>query len=783
MIRSLTASAGSRLMQRMPRFGDLDLPERTIDDLRPVPVLRLATLELFDPWERRGRSGEPTLDIAALTFDYGGTSADRDAPGTLTTVRHGVRLRIRRDHDAEKHAHDRLRATGFVVIRDTGRAVPQVHQHDYTLPHDQDWLDFMADALSALQADGWQVVIDEGFRYRLARVDGWRAAVRDVDADSFALDLTVDVDGRPMDLLPVLITAVRERPDLLHRDTIASARPWFVRLDDGRHVAVPLAAIRPVLAVLHEVAAARPGERLRLGRLDAARLAQLERETGFAVDGDAALLDFGRRLAGFDGVAPVPTPAALAATLRPYQCEGLAWLQFLREYRLGGILADDMGLGKTLQTLAFVLVEKAAGRLDRPVLIVAPTSVLPNWRAEAARFAPTLRVHVSHGLKRRADFGHLRDFDIVLTAYALLARDEATLAAEAFHAVILDEAQLIKNARTKAARVAARLDTRHRFCLTGTPVENHLGELWSLFDFCLPGFLGDAERFKRQWRVPIEKQGDEDRRDQLARRVRPFILRRTKEQVASDLPAKSEIVRAVELGPAQRAFYESVRVALYDRVRDEIAHRGIAGSQIVVLEALLKLRQICCDPRLVKLDGTEPPHESAKLDVLRDMLGELVAQGRRVLVFSQFTSMLDLIEPELDALGLRWLVLTGATRDREKPVKAFQAGEAPVFLVSLKAGGVGLNLTAADTVVHFDPWWNPAVENQATDRAHRIGQDKPVFVFKLVATGTVEERILALQASKAALAAGILDAGALGTAPLTADDVAALFEPLHPAGA
>jgi superfamily II DNA or RNA helicase len=768
-------------MQRLPRIGGLDeaLPERTVDDLQPVPVLRLATLQLFDPWERRGRSGEPHIDVGALTFDYDGTSADRDAPGTLSSVRHGVRLRIRRDHDAEQRAHALLRATGFVPVRDAGRDVPQVHRHDYTLPHDRDWLDFMAEGLGRLEAAGWQVVIDESFRYRLSRLDRWRAAIRDADGDAFGLELTVDVDGRPLDLLPVLVSAVRERPDLLLPERLGSDRPWFVRLDDGRHVAVPLAAVRPVLSVLHEIAGVRTGEKLRLTRLDAARLAQLERESDFAIEGDAALLDFGRRLAGFEGVAPVETPADLRATLRPYQQDGLAWLQFLREYRLGGILADDMGLGKTLQALAFILVEKAAGRLDRPVLIVAPTSVLPNWRAEAARFAPSLRVHMSHGLKRRADFAHLREYDVILTAYALLARDEETLGAQAFHAVILDEAQLIKNARTKAARVAGKLDTRHRLCLSGTPVENHLGELWSLFDFCAPGFLGEAEHFKRHWRIPIEKQADEERRTQLARRVRPFILRRTKEQVAADLPAKSEIVRAVEFGPAQREFYETVRVALYDRVRNEIADRGIAGSQIIVLEALLKLRQICCDPRLVTLEQAVAPPESAKLELLRDMLPELIGQGRRVLLFSQFTSMLDLIELELDALGLAWVTLTGATRDRERPVKAFQAGEAPLFLVSLKAGGVGLNLTAADTVIHFDPWWNPAVENQATDRAHRIGQDKPVFVFKLVATGTVEERILALQASKAALAASILDAGAIGASPLTMEDVAVLFEPLR----
>jgi len=323
-----------------------------------------------------------------------------------------------------------------------------------------------------------------------------------------------------------------------------------------------------------------------------------------------------------------------------------------------------------------------------------------------------------------------------------------------------------------------KIDARHRLCLTGTPLENHLGELWSQFDFLLPGFLGTSKQFTRHWRTPIEKQGDLRRRTLLARRIRQFILRRKKEDVARELPPKTIIIRSVDLEGARRDLYETVRAAMDAKVRDEIASRGFARSQIVILDALLKLRQVCCDPRLVKATAARKVTERAKLDLLMAMLPELVDEGRRVLVFSQFTSMLALIEHELDKADIRYVTLTGDTVDREVPIRRFQDCEVPIFLISLKAGGVGLNLTAADTVIHYDPWWNPAVENQATDRAHRLGQDKPVFVYKLIVSGSIEEKILALQERKAELAAGILSEDRQVDVKFGTDDLAALFEPL-----
>ena len=408
-----------------------------------------------------------------------------------------------------------------------------------------------------------------------------------------------------------------------------------------------------------------------------------------------------------------------------------------------------------------------------------PTSLVPNWLDEAQRFAPGLRVLALQGATRNKHFGALHDYDLVLTTYALLPRDVAHHKAQPWHLLVLDEAQNIKNANSKAALAARELTAHQRLCLTGTPMENNLGELWSLFHFLMPGWLGDSKRFAQDYRTPIERQGDRERMAHLASRIRPFLLRRTKEQVASELPPKTEMVHWVELSDAQRDTYETVRVAMDQKVRAEIARNGAARSQIVILDALLKLRQVCCDLRLVKgVEAKSSQSDKGKLGSLLEMLEELLSEGRRVLLFSQFTSMLGLIEEELRKRQVPYSLLTGDTRDRRAPVQAFQRGDTHVFLISLKAGGTGLNLTAADTVIHYDPWWNPASESQATDRAYRIGQDKPVFVFKLITRGTVEEKIQKLQQEKAALASGLLDGGQAGQWQMQDEEIEALFAPL-----
>jgi SNF2 family DNA or RNA helicase len=382
---------------------------------------------------------------------------------------------------------------------------------------------------------------------------------------------------------------------------------------------------------------------------------------------------------------------------------------------------------------------------------------------------------VLQGAGRKQSFSAICEHDVVLSTYPLIARDHEILLSQDWHIVILDEAQTVKNPNAATSRLLRGIKAKHRFCLTGTPMENHLGELWSIMNFANPGYLGDKAVFARRWRNPIEKHADSARSAVLARRVKPFLLRRTKAEVAADLPPKTEMVEHVVMEGSQRDLYDSIRLSMSDKVRKAIRDRGLAKSHIVVLEALLRLRQACCDPALLKLgDGIERP--SAKLDRLMEMLAQLLSEGRKILVFSQFTSMIDLIRPRLDAQAIRYSVLTGKTTDRKRVIEDFQNGANDIFLVSLKAGGVGLNLTAADTVIIFDPWWNPAVEEQAIDRSYRIGQDKPVFVYRLVAEGSIEEKMDGLKACKRALADGLFNSdGSIGSA-LTEEDVRALFE-------
>jgi SNF2 family DNA or RNA helicase len=474
------------------------------------------------------------------------------------------------------------------------------------------------------------------------------------------------------------------------------------------------------------------------------------------------------------------------ATLRHYQLDGLSWMDFLRRARLGGVLADDMGLGKTLQTLALLQAELDAGRLDRPSLVVVPTSLIANWQTEAHRFTPGLKLLVLHGPQRMQHFKRIEHAHLVITSYPLAVRDIDTLASHEWHYLMLDEAQRIKNARSQATLSLKGLRARHRLCLSGTPLENHLGELWSLMDFVCPGLLGSEAQFREHYRNPIEKRHDTLQAEHLARRVRPFILRRTKLQVARELPEKTETHLRVELSGTQRDLYETVRATMDKKLREAIEKQGLARSQIMVLDALLKLRQVCCDPRLLKMgvEGSASASAaksapSAKMALLLDLLPTLVEDGRRILLFSQFTEMLSLIEPELTRLKIDYIKLTGETHDRAGLVDKFQTGSVPVFLISLKAGGVGLNLTAADTVILYDPWWNPAVEQQAIDRAYRIGQDKPVFVYKLLASGTVEDKMVELQARKAGLA-DLLLSGVASDAALSAQDFDELFKPLVP---
>lgn len=685
--------------------------------------------------------------------------------------------------------------------------------------------DFWTEQLPPLQALGWSVVVRPGFAHESVMVDAWHLII-DPDTGevsgkevatpmrgyapvigklglparegSWLLSLGVEIDGQILDLVPMLANLLQRDAHWLNAKQVAAIDDLAViqlRAPGGKRIAALAAPLKAIVINMLELLTderRQPGP-LKLSswetqRLDALRLSLLDSQAAraglhgvWALQGEPGLRSLTQRLQSAGEPQAIAAPAGMGISLRPYQLHGVAWLQYLREQHLAGILADDMGLGKTAQALAHLLIEKQSGRLDRPALIVLPTSLIFNWQAEAQRMAPDLRVLTLQGPERADLFASMADADIVLTTYPLLWRDLAALEAQEFHLLILDEAQTVKNAASRSADAVRRLRARHRLCITGTPLENNLGELWSQFDFLMPGFLGDVRSFTRLWRKPIEVNGETLRAQLLAQRVRPFILRRRKEDVASELAPKTEIIKRLKLQGQQRDLYESVRVAADEKVRRVLKQKGFSGAQITILDALLKLRQVCCDPHLLKGNQTPDNMERAKLEMLCDMLPALVAEGRRVLVFSQFTEMLDLISEQLAILELPYLSLTGKTppAQRGAVVAQFQSKSVPIFLISLKAGGVGLNLTAADTVIHMDPWWNPAVEEQATARAHRIGQEQAAFVYKLVVEGSIEERILELQARKALLAEGVLGSDAALAAKFNAADLQALLAPLN----
>lgn len=737
--------------------------------------------------------------------------------------------RIRRDPVAEQQAYQLLLSTGLLPLMPsqgkTGHCfglgqsgpdnltVPQAAElldttairipelrSEYALSLQvRNWHHWLSESLPQLQQAGWRVEFAPDFKLDFVSSPAWQAELSaDLQRNSFDLALGVEINGEKVNLLPLLLRLLRSAPDLQAlREELNRHSSWLLPLDPdplaswaarsqhqqlrARWLEVPARRLARMLEILIELYDFVPTEQgtaptsLELNYYSALQIctqalpSRLHPEDyGVSWQAPTGLEQVAGQLAGLqtgltqDG-PPVEPPVSLQAQLRPYQQRGLNWLSALRALGLNGILADDMGLGKTLQTLALLLSEKAAGRLQAPVLVVVPTSVLSIWEQETQRFAPSLHLLRYHGPHR--DSLNLTGAELILTTYTLYRQDQALHQQTCYSWLILDEAQQIKNPRSRTALALCRQPAHQRLCLTGTPLENNLEELWSLFHFLMPGFLDSLERFNSRFRHPIEKTADKHALQALRERIRPFVLRRLKTQVATELPPKTEMVRSIALGNAQRDLYETVRLAVDKQVGQAIAESGFQRSRLLVLDALLKLRQVCCHPQLLKLPAAQQLQRSAKLDYLLQLLQELVGNGRRVLVFSQFVKMLELIEARLQAAALSYSKLTGQTRKREAAISRFQGGEVPIFLISLKAGGLGLNLTAADTVIHYDPWWNPAAEQQASDRSWRIGQTQPVFVYKLIASGTLEEQILALQANKQALSDGLLNPGRLDFEP------------------
>ena len=758
---------------------------RTLEGVVPLASLRLAPVP---PAEVAARG----LIQATLRFDYAGHRGWWDGSGSTVVVENPQeRLLLHRDIESERRAVIRLTRLGLSAVGSGvfGIAAGQSQQA---------WLRWADDDFAALREAGFALTLDDALQGWITRADSLsvqlqgEAADGDDDAEPgatspwFALSLGIEIDGQRHNILPwlpdLIAEAAASAPDAATGQPSLPPHIYLRAPDGSGYLRLPTDTLRPWMAALLELVGDRQhdftGDSLRLSRLDALRTGAALGD-GAVWDGAAALRAMVQQLRGMAELPEVAMPANVQATLRPYQLQGLNWLQFLRRHGLAGILADDMGLGKTVQTLVHIQVEKDAGRLTRPALIIAPVSLMGNWQREAARFCPQLRCLVIHGKDRHGVTNTIEAHDVVIAPYSLLQRDRERWLQAPWHLVVLDEAQNIKNASTHAAQVVGELQTRHRLCLSGTPMENHLGEIWSLFHFLMPGFLGSQKRFADLFRTPIEKHGHPERLTQLRARITPFMLRRTKALVASELPPKVETIMRVELSGQQADLYETIRLGMEKTVRDALSTQGLAKSQITILDALLKLRQVCCDPHLLKLTAARKVKASAKLEQLMELLPEMLSEGRRILLFSQFTSMLTLIEAELAKRKLRWVKLTGQSQKRDALIEQFTSGQVPLFLISLKAGGVGLNLPQADTVIHYDPWWNPAVENQATDRAHRIGQTQSVWVVKLVAQGTIEERILALQERKAALADSMYSGATARKQPLfTESDLAELLRPL-----
>ncbi len=687
---------------------------REVSDI-PQPCLTLRT--------PRQNWGTDRL-IAELGFDYSGAYIPIIRPGNIA-VRTDLNLIVQRQIALEQAAGIQLYELGFKDAKDhlldpgsleiPAKRVPQITKE--------------------LVLAGWRVeaegkLIRQAGEFKLAVTTG---------IDWFELGGQVDFGGQSVPL-----------PDLL-----AAARrgETMVSLGDGSMGMLPEDWLKKYGMLADLGSTEDENGPIRFGKAQAGLLdALLASQPEIKLD-----IGFGKvrqHLPRFEGVVPKEAPAGFRGELRPYQCEGLGWLEYLQKFDFGGILADDMGLGKTVQVLA-LLQSRRARRLSKgPSLIVVPRSLVFNWRAEAEKFCPRLRVLDYTGPNRHPTREDFPNYDLIITTFGTLRTDIVELSQTTFDYVILDEAQAIKNADSQAAKAARLLKGRHRLAMSGTPIENHLGELWSIFEFLNPGMLGTASVFKKY--ATGASAADEASRSLLARALRPFILRRTKAEVVKDLPEKFEQTLFCDLEPEQRKLYENLKAHYRQALlRKEASELG--RSKIEVLEALLRLRQAACHPGLIDPERGGDP--SAKLDMLIPQLVEVAQEGHKILVFSQFTKFLGLVRDRLDAEGLKYEYLDGRTRNREERVDRFQTDPSiPLFLISLKAGGLGLNLTAAGYVYHYDPWWNPQVEAQASDRSHRIGQTQRVFAYRLICRDTVEEKILELQQKKRDLADAILNA-------------------------
>ncbi len=659
----------------------------------------------------------------------GVTSADETLwlPDPINPTRYSTR-----DLGAEQNALGRLLRSGFIGPDAQGR---------YQLLGQNPVLNFFAREYPRLQKE-WTVTLEERLQFSTAKNLEWVEPKFEVTSSGVQwFDLNVSFSSN---------SGERFSPTEIQRLVLSGQS--HTRLKNGKIAVIDTGAVEELQEVLLDAAPQQHAQGYRLNNAQAGFLESTLREkNGWQIQ---APTDWTQRAKQQSGETKIECPPLgdLESVLRPYQKHGVAWMHFLRANGFGGILADEMGLGKTLQALAFL---RSISSRTLPALVVCPTSLVFNWVAEVKKFTPELKILALHGANRHSLFEKISESDLIVTSYALIRRDADKYRDIEFDTVILDEAQHIKNRETQNAQAVKAIRAQHRLVLTGTPLENSVLDLWSIFDFLMPGYLGVAKDFRERYEIPITCEKNVEAQARLARRLKPFLLRRLKRDVAKDLPEKLEQVSFCDLTKDQTAVYQQILEATRREVGNAVDAQGLQKSRMIVLTALLRLRQVCCDLRLLKLEenklGTQElrNEDSGKLEIFAELLEEVLDGGHRVLVFSQFVGMLTLLKEKLSSEGIDFCYLDGSTKDRGEVVSRFQSNEKiPVFLISLKAGGVGLNLTGADTVIHFDPWWNPAVEDQATDRAHRIGQTRVVTSYKLIARGTVEEKILTLQTRK-----------------------------------
>ena len=667
-----------------------------VKDVAPTPCLVLSQKRI-----RKGYyDGWITIASARPYFEYEGVKVKKlNRNDVITVYRDRKLIKYSRNHRSEDMFIASLKKVGLVPI-----SQHYIHysnsefldQYDFTMvlrgkhleKHldklESAWMQFMYNDVQSLRDDGWKVIIENDFPYNIVRADSWYSDIDDERSgiEWFSYEFGVSVGGKKINILPILVQALRDSDHMIHEsdEDLCDDSLWYFDMSDGSKLAMPSKRISKILSVLKSVYSHKGLDedgKLRFARHEAANIHDMYEATDPLGEWKSGreIVALGKKLKDFRGIECVEVPDSVDGELRDYQRKGIDWLQFLRKYEFSGILADDMGLGKTVQTLGHIACIKRAGSRG-PVLVISPTSVASNWKSEASRFVPSLSVLVLHGSDRKVHFDRIEEYDIVVTTYPLVLRDKDVLLKIDFDTIILDEAQYIKNSNTKVSKLVCKLKSSHKLCLTGTPIENHLSELWSQFHFLMPKFLGSSRDFKEEFRNPIERSRDVEKRKLLVRRIKPFILRRNKKEVLSELPLKTEIIKSVELSSDQRDLYETVRVSMEKKVRDAISLHGVSKSHITVLDALLKLRQICCDPRLLSKDVGM---RSSKLDLLIELVLEMIEEGRRILLFLQFVKMIEHIEERLDREQVRYLKLIGSTKDRGDLIDEFQNGDVPLF--------------------------------------------------------------------------------------------------------